>query len=247
MKLKIVSISFLTLILMSCQPKGDHIGGNPETEEDKTFYAVGAMFGSKLKDLELTEGEVKMVVSGLYDSTLRREEKVDIKSYGPKVQEAFRKRLSRKSGTEKKQGAEYLEKFLKEEGVKKTKSGLAYKIVKEGAGSFPQKTSTVEVHYTGTLIDGTVFDSSRERKKPVSFPLNRVIKGWTEGLQLVREGGTIRLVVPSELAYGDHGALPKIPGGSTLVFDVELLTISKEKSPLSGKKRSSKGKKTKKK
>ena len=97
---------------------------------------------------------------------------------GTKVQEVFRKRLSAKSQTEKKRGAEYLEKFLKAEGGQKTASGLAYKIIKTGQGTLPKKTDIVEVHYTGKLIDGTVFDSSRERDKPVSFPLNRVIKGW---------------------------------------------------------------------
>ena len=102
---------------------------------------------------------------------------------------------------------------------------MAYKILKAGSGNFPKPTDVVEVHYHGTLIDGTVFDSSVDRKRKVSFPLNRVIKGWTEGLQLIKEGGKIKLVIPAELGYGEHGAPPKIPGGSTLVFEVELFTI----------------------
>ena len=243
-----IFLPLLVLIFTGCQSKGDSLGGTPKTEEDKTFYAVGAMFGSKLKDLELTEDEVTMVVAGLYDSTLKRGEKVDVKSYGVKVQEAFRKRLNTKSEMEKKRGAEYLKKFMKEEGVKKTESGLAYKMMKKGEGPFPKKTDVVEVHYTGTLIDGTVFDSSLERNKPVSFPLNRVIKGWTEGLQLLKKGGKIKLVIPSDMAYGDKGATPKIQGGATLVFDVELLSIEapKKKSPFPSKKRSPKLKKKKK-
>ncbi|MCK5072501.1 MAG: FKBP-type peptidyl-prolyl cis-trans isomerase, partial [Bacteriovoracaceae bacterium] len=125
----------------------------------------------------------------------------------------------------KETGKKYLESFLKKEDGKKTGSGLAYKIVTDGKGELPKSEDTVEVHYHGTLIDGTVFDSSKDRGKTVSFPLNRVIKGWKEGLQLIREGGKIKLVIPSDLGYGDQGAPPKIPGGSTLLFDVELIKI----------------------
>ena len=117
-----------------------------------------------------------------------------------------------------------LEKF-DADGATKTASGLAYKIEKPGTGKQPKATDTVKVHYKGTLLDGTVFDSSYDRKKEVTFPLNRVIKGWTEGLQLLKEGGKIKLVIPAALAYGDHGAPPKIPGGATLVFEIELFEV----------------------
>jgi FKBP-type peptidyl-prolyl cis-trans isomerase len=122
------------------------------------------------------------------------------------------------------------EKFLAEnktkEGVKTTASGLQYKIVKEGAGKNPAATDTVLVHYKGTLLDGTEFDSSYKRNEPISFPLNRVIPGWTEGLQLVKEGGKAILYIPSKLAYGASGT----PGGpigpnETLIFEVELLKV----------------------
>ncbi|MBF0297571.1 MAG: FKBP-type peptidyl-prolyl cis-trans isomerase [Oligoflexia bacterium] len=125
----------------------------------------------------------------------------------------------------KKEGALYIEKFIVEDGGVKTDSGLAYKILSVGQGKSPSASDTVEVHYEGTLIDGKVFDSSYERNAKISFPLNRVIKGWTEGLQLIKEGGKVQLVIPSELAYGDRGAPPVIPGGATLVFMVELFKV----------------------
>lgn len=123
------------------------------------------------------------------------------------------------------------EKFLKEnatkDGVKTTATGLQYKIVKEGTGKNPKATDTVLVHYRGTLLDGTEFDSSYKRNEPISFPLNRVIPGWTEGLQLLKEGGKGILYIPSKLAYGESGT----PGGpigpnETLIFEVELLKVN---------------------
>src|SRR5690606_11136704 len=147
-------------------------------------------------------------------------------------QEFIKKRLEDETEKYKKEGAVYIEKFLKEEGAKKTESGLAYKIEKPGDESKkPGPSDEVEVHYHGTLIDGTIFDSSVERGKPISFPLDRVIKGWIEGLQLIGVGGKIKLVIPAELGYGDRGAPPKIPGGSTLIFDVELLGIKNQATP----------------
>ena len=126
----------------------------------------------------------------------------------------------------KKEGKGYLETFLKEEGVKKTKSGLAYKILKAGSGNFPKPTDVVEVHYHGTLIDGTVFDSSRQRGAPATFPVTGVIEGWTEALQLMNEGSHWRLFIPPELAYGDRGAGGgRIPPNSVLIFDIELLEV----------------------
>lgn len=121
--------------------------------------------------------------------------------------------------------------FLKEngqkEGVMTTASGLQYKVLKAGSGQqHPTAFDTVKVHYHGTLIDGTVFDSSVERGEPIAFPLNRVIKGWTEGVQLMVEGDKTRFYIPSELAYGFR-SIGKIPAGSTLIFDVELLEIKK--------------------
>lgn len=197
-----------------------------KTEDDKTFYAVGAMFGERLSNLNLTEKEVDALVAGLSDKALNRETQVNYQEYQPKVQALFKARMEKNQEKFKGAGKKYIEDFIKNEGGKKTESGLVYKIIKEGEGAHPKPTDIVEVHYHGTLIDGTVFDSSIDRGKKVKFPLNRVIKGWTEGLQLIRPGGKIKLVIPSELAYGDQGAPPKIPGGATLVFEVELFSIN---------------------
>lgn len=127
----------------------------------------------------------------------------------------------------KKAGAEFMETNKVAEGVKTTASGLQYLVLKEGTGvAHPSETDKVKVHYEGKLLDGTMFDSSVKRGKPISFGLNQVIKGWTEGVQLMVVGETTRLFIPAELAYGNKGAGSDIPGGSTLIFEVELLGIN---------------------
>lgn len=124
------------------------------------------------------------------------------------------------------EGIRFLFENESKEGVKSTASGLQYTVLKEADGPKPSATSTVTVHYTGKLLNGTVFDSSVERGEPASFPLNGVIAGWTEGLQLMPKGSKFRFFIPSNLAYGETGSPPKIPGYSTLIFDVELLNIN---------------------
>jgi FKBP-type peptidyl-prolyl cis-trans isomerase FkpA len=244
-------ITFTTLLVVllvsACQQQsGGAKSVKLENDTDKTFYAVGAMFGSRLNSLGLSDQELNAIMMGLSESATGKESKVALQEYRPKIQALFKERMSKKSETSKKDGVAFLEKFVKSEGAQKTKSGLAYKVLKKGTGKKPKATDTVEVHYHGTLIDGTVFDSSVERKKTVSFPLNRVIKGWTEGLQLLETGGKIKLVIPAELAYGDNGAPPKIPGGSTLVFEVELFSIKDPKKPGPSAKAAKKPAKTKK-
>jgi FKBP-type peptidyl-prolyl cis-trans isomerase FkpA len=215
-----LSALVMSMIIVGCK------GGKADlkTDEDKTFYTLGTMFGSRLNNLDLTDKEIDALSAGLRDSASKKELQVKPEEYQGKIQEVFSGRMKKFAEKVKKDGSEYLEKFISD-GGQKTASGLAYKIESEGSVKKPKAEDVVEVHYHGTLIDGTVFDSSKERNQPVSFPLNRVIKGWTEGLQLVGEGGKIKLVIPSDLAYGDAGAPPKIPGGSTLVFDVELITV----------------------
>jgi FKBP-type peptidyl-prolyl cis-trans isomerase len=208
----------------------------PKSEDDKTFYSMGVLMGSRLQTVDLKENEMNMIVQGLKDSAKGQENKdIDIAAYRGKVQSIFRARMQKNNDKYKKEGKDFLEKFVSSDGGQKTKTGIGYKVLKPGSGAKPKASDTVEVHYHGTLIDGKVFDSSVERKKKISFPLNRVIKCWTEGMQLVGVGGKIRLVCPSELAYGDQGAPPKIPGGSTLVFDVELFSIKDDAKKVSQK------------
>ncbi|MBR5674031.1 MAG: FKBP-type peptidyl-prolyl cis-trans isomerase [Muribaculaceae bacterium] len=125
-------------------------------------------------------------------------------------------------------GREFLEENAKNDSVIQTESGLQYMVLKEGTGAKPGPTDEVTVHYTGKLINGTVFDSSVERGEPATFPLNKVIPGWTEGLQLMSEGAKYRLFIPSELAYGEKGAGQQILPNSTLIFDVELIKVEKK-------------------
>ncbi len=217
----------LLLALVGAMAFGCSKGKDPKTEEEKTFYAIGTMFGSRLTQLSMTDAELDSLTAGLRDAAKGEKQKVDPMAYQQKIQDTFKARMEKQAGEIKKKGQEFVDNFVKKEGATKTASGLAYKVITEGTGPSPKETDVVKVHYHGTLMDGTVFDSSVERKQEVSFPLNRVIRGWTEGLQTMKVGGKSKFVIPSELAYGDAGAPPKIAGGATLVFEVELLGIEK--------------------
>ena len=202
-------------------------GALPATESAKTLYAIGLVMSQNLGPLKLTAAELASVQEGLTDGVLGRAPKVELATYGPKLQEFAKGRLGAASAGEKKAGAAFVAKEAAQPGAVKQPTGFVYKEVKAGTGAVPKATDKVKVHYRGALTDGTVFDSSIERGEPVTFPLNGVIPCWTQGLQLMKEGGKARLVCPSVLAYGDEGRPPKIKGGATLVFDVELLSIEK--------------------
>jgi FKBP-type peptidyl-prolyl cis-trans isomerase FkpA len=219
---KILVLALLAAVAVGCSK-----GKDPKTEEEKTFYSIGTMFGSRLTQLSMSDAEIEALTAGLRDAAKGEKQKVDPMAYQQKIQDMFKSRMEKQAVDIKKKGNEFIDNFVKKEGATKTASGLAYKVIKEGTGPTPKETDVVKVHYHGTLTDGTVFDSSVERKQEVSFPLNRVIKGWTEGLQTMKVGGKSKFVIPSELAYGDAGAPPKIAGGATLVFEVELLGIEK--------------------
>jgi FKBP-type peptidyl-prolyl cis-trans isomerase FkpA len=198
---------------------------DPKSEDEKTVYAMGAMVAQRLKNLALSPAEVELVVAGVQDQLMDRELKVDLDAQVPKFQAFAQGRQAVAVEAEKKRAGEYLAKAATEPGVRKLDSGLLYKELRAGTGVSPQATDKVKVHYTGTLTDGTKFDSSVDRGDPASFPLNGVIACWTEGLQLMKVGGKARLTCPADIAYGDQGRPPKIPGGATLLFDVELIEI----------------------
>jgi FKBP-type peptidyl-prolyl cis-trans isomerase FkpA len=223
--MSITALFLLMAAIVGCSPNVDSV--KLEDDQDKTLYAMGVMLGSNLQRLELSDKELNALFKGLKHAATGKTPEVEMATYQPKIQTLFRERMQKVVSVEKTKGTEFMTKFLAEAGVKKTDSGLAYKMLKDGTGKTPGPEDTVEVHYHGTLLNGEVFDSSVQRGKKITFPLNRVIKGWTEGLQLMKEGGKAKFVIPAELAYGDAGAPPKIPGGATLVFEVELFKVTK--------------------
>ena len=194
------------------------------SEDDKIVYAVGLSVYRNLTQLDLSPAEVAIVSRAIEDAA-KGKPAVDIEVYGPKINTLASARVSRVTARTKAASAEYLTKAASEPGATKTDSGLVYKEITAGNGASPKATDTVKVNYRGTLTDGTEFDSSYKRNMPAEFPLNQVIKCWTEGVQKMRVGGKSSLVCPAEIAYGDQGR-PGIPGGATLVFEVELLDVS---------------------
>ena len=198
-----------------------------KTEEQKTLYALGLVLAQNLGSFALSPTELEIVKAGLTDGVANKEKKVDLQTYGPKIQDLQKSRVTAAAVPERKAGQAYVEKAAAEKGAIKTPSGAVVTTLKPGTGPSPTPTDKVKVHYQGTLMDGTVFDSSIQRGEPITFPLNGVIKCWTEGVQQMKVGGKSRLVCPADTAYGDRGAPPKIKPGATLVFEVELLEIVK--------------------
>jgi FKBP-type peptidyl-prolyl cis-trans isomerase FkpA/FKBP-type peptidyl-prolyl cis-trans isomerase FklB len=171
--------------------------------------------------------DIKMMSQAVAEAVKGEESKMTPQEMQQAMMKMQQDRMaSRKKEAEEniKKGKDFLEKNKSKEGVKVTESGLQYKVMKEGTGTSPKKSDTVKVHYKGTLIDGTEFDSSYKRKEPAEFPVTGVIKGWTEALMLMKTGGKWELYIPAELAYGEMGR-PSIPPNSTLVFEVELIEI----------------------
>jgi len=197
------------------------------SEDEKTAYAAGVMLGKNLAPLNLTPAELEACKKGLADAAGGKTPAVDIQTYGPKIQALIQSRASLSAKGEKDKGKSYAQSAAKDAGATAMPSGLVFKSLQPGKGASPKATDTVRVHYVGTLVNGTEFDSSIKRGQPAEFQLNGVIPCWTEGVQKMKVGEKARLVCPSEIAYGDQGR-PGIPGGATLVFEVELLDIVKK-------------------
>lgn len=193
---------------------------------DKLSYALGLSMGQNFKGSGVDKlnaddfADALRAVYGEGTPAMTYDEAKQV------VQEYFTNLQAKAGEMNAKAGKEYLANNAKEEGVKVTESGLQYLVVKEGNGKKPGPNDVVTVHYTGRLIDGTVFDSSVERGEPATFAVGQVIPGWVEGLRLMSEGSAYRLFIPSELAYGEHGTGPIQPN-STLIFDVQLLKVGK--------------------
>ena len=195
------------------------------TDEQKTIYALGLSISRSLKSFSLSDAELAIVTQALHDAAANKPA-VELDTWGPKIQGLAEARAAVVSQKEKGASAAYLAKAATEPGAQKTATGLIYKELTPGTGASPVASDTVKVHYRGTLVDGTEFDSSYKRNEPATFPLGNVIKGWTEGVQLMKVGGKAILICPSDIAYGDQGR-PSIPGGATLIFEIELLEIVK--------------------
>jgi FKBP-type peptidyl-prolyl cis-trans isomerase FkpA/FKBP-type peptidyl-prolyl cis-trans isomerase FklB len=200
------------------------------TDQDKTLYAIGLALGANVANYRLTAAELDLVKAGLTDAVLGREAKVDLATYQPKLRTLAQERTQAAARAEKDASKVFLDKLAGEQGAERTASGLVYVPMKPGTGPHPAATDRVKVHYHGTLRDGTVFDSSVQRGEPATFPLNSVIRCWTEGLQKMQVGGKSKLACPSDIAYGDQGR-PRIPPGAALVFEVELLEIEQPAAP----------------
>jgi FKBP-type peptidyl-prolyl cis-trans isomerase FklB len=200
--------------------------------KQKSSYAIGMDIGANFKRQQI-DIDAKAMAAGIADALAGKTQLTDAEQ--KQVLNELRTQLMGKAESKQKEtgdknqkeGEKFLAENKKKEGVKTTASGLQYKVLKSGTGKTPKATDTVKVHYHGTLIDGTVFDSSVERGEPTTFPVNQVIPGWTEVLQLMKEGDKWQVYIPSQLAYGAQSPSPKIGPNSTLIFDVELLAVEK--------------------
>lgn len=222
-----VAIAFVAMATVACSNNSiDTV--KIETKADTVAYSVGHTVGGNLYK-QFGDVNPEVLAKGIIDAFAEKEnelfespEKADvvIRAYMREAQDAKNQAIKEKSDA-------FLAENAKKEGITVTESGLQYEVLVEGDGEKPTAESTVTVHYHGTTIDGEVFDSSVEKGQPATFPLNGVIKGWTEGVQLMSVGSKYKFYIPSELAYGTRGAGPKIGPNAALIFEVELLSIEK--------------------
>ena len=193
---------------------------------DKLSYALGLNIGHQLKGMGLRDRlSVDDYVAAINDVLKGNTPQISMEEASNLLSDFFTKLEQQQRDAAKSEGERFLAENAKRPGVTVTPSGLQYEVLTEGTGRSPKATDTVRCHYHGTLIDGTVFDSSYQRNQPADFGLNQVIAGWTEGVQLMKEGAKYRFYLPYHLAYGEHGAGNSIPPYAALVFDVELLKV----------------------
>lgn len=222
---RLLGVGWTLLVLLACNETSTP--AKVETEEEKVLYALGLVLAQNtLKPFtgQFSDAEMAVILRGFGDALKGDETIVPLEEFGPKINPMLQERLQKVQAQAEAEGAAFREQAAQEEGIVQTASGLLFKELKAGTGASPQATDRVKVHYQGTLIDGTVFDSSVERGEPITFALDQVVKGWTEGLQMMKVGGKAKLIVPPELAYGPGGR-EGIPPNATLVFEVELLGI----------------------
>ena len=227
MKLLVVALSIMLLTGAGYAEENTVL----KTQRDKVSYGIGMEIGNSLKsqsidiDSDILARGVKDMLSGKEPLMTDQEFRETMTNFKDEMMAKQMERMKEIAEKNKKEGEAFLDENKKKEGVVTLPSGLQYKVIKEGAGETPKPTDTVTVNYRGTLINGTEFDSSESHGQPATFKVNGVIPGWTEALQLMKAGSKWQLFIPSALAYGDRGAGREIGPNSTLVFDVELLSI----------------------
>ena len=194
---------------------------------DKISYALGLSLGQNLMGSGVTTLTYQDLAKGIQDVLEHQQPQITYQEAQQVLNQFFAELEQKIAGKAKEEGEKFLAENAKRAGVKTTPSGLQYEVIDATIGQKPTATDTVRVHYEGTLVDGTVFDSSYKRGEPISFGLNQVIKGWTEGLQLMSIGSKYKLYIPYQLGYGTQGAGAQIPPYSALIFTVELLGIEK--------------------
>ena len=194
------------------------------TDDQKIIYTLGLSIYRSLGQFQLTPDELEIVKRAISDAAANNPA-VKGEEWAPKIQAFAQARAAKVADAEKAASKTYIDKAAAEPGAVKSESGMVYKELRAGTGAHPQATDTVKVNYRGTLINGNEFDSSYKRNEPAQFPLNGVIKCWTEGVQKMAVGGKAMLICPSDLAYGDQGR-PGIPPGAALIFEIELLEVA---------------------
>jgi FKBP-type peptidyl-prolyl cis-trans isomerase FklB len=232
-KLLIIPIFIIFIVLLGAfsseyQNKKSNKKMKLENKIDSASYAIGVNIGQNLKAQGLTELNVNAISAALGDVFAKNDLQISEQDAGKIVQEFVEETTKKRIEANKSNGAKFLEENAKKSGVITLPSGLQYEIITEGSGAKPTASNKVKTHYHGTLIDGTVFDSSVKRGEPLTFPVGGVIKGWQEALQLMSVGSKWKLYVPYNLAYGERGAGGAIAPFSTLIFEVELLEIIEE-------------------
>jgi FKBP-type peptidyl-prolyl cis-trans isomerase len=237
-KIVIAASIFLAMVACLCGRKG-HTGpavAQPESEMQKFSYALGLEVGESMRPFA-SEIDLDYIAAGLSDGIEKKEAKMAPEEAAAVKREVFGRVQQEQAEKTKEAGGKniaaqdsFLAQNKAEKDVVTTASGLQYKVLKAGAGPKPKATDAVKVHYKGTLLDGTEFDNSYTRGEPVTFPVNQVIPGWSEGLQLMNTGGKYQLWIPSKLAYGERGAGQQIGPNALLVFEVELQEIVAQKT-----------------
>ena len=203
---------------------------NLSTDETRVSYGIGRQLGGQLRDNPPPGVSLEAIVAGLTDAFNGADSRVseaDLSASFQVIREVMQAQAAAKAEAAAAAGKQFLADNAKRDGIVTLDSGLQYEALNTGEGAKPSREDQVRVHYHGTLIDGTVFDSSVERGEPIEFPLGNVIPGWTEGVQLMKVGEKFKFTIPAELAYGARSPSPKIPANSALVFEVELLDIVK--------------------